>query len=57
MGGGVVGESPCTQEFDSNLCICIKTAFSHVTAIPDGFTQIDVINCDPQYIIIIAVLQ
>jgi len=31
----------------------IKTAFGHVTAIPDGFAQIDVTNCDPQYILLL----
>jgi len=34
--------------FDLDLCIRTKTAFGHVTAISDGFTQIDVTNCDPQ---------
>jgi len=42
--------------FDLDLCVRITTAFGHVTAIPDGFTQIDVTNCDPQYIIIIIII-
>jgi len=42
--------------FDLDLCVRIKTAFGHVTAIPDGFAQIDVTNCDPQCIVIINII-